>query len=134
MTIDDAQRLNSPACSASCAGRWNEEFDGTEKEKMMLRIVECEYPNPEYKYGIFYLGDHEIGRANKIEGGWVPNGKRKALPEEMAAKAMIDSAISKARRDEAHARKMLDALRMYCGGRLPPDGKVTPNAEVTGTP
>ena len=98
----------------------------------MLRIVECEYPNKDYKYGVFYLGDHEIGRAAKADGGWIPHGKRKALPDEMAAKAMIDSAISKARRDEANARKMLEALRMYCGGKLPPDGKVTPNFAIEG--
>lgn len=93
----------------------------------MLRIVECDYPNPAYKYGVFYLGGHEIGRAIKVDGGWIPNGKRKVLCDEMAAKAMIDSAISAAKREEAHARKMLEALRMYCGGKLPPDGKVTQN-------
>lgn len=35
----------------------------------MLRIVEFEYPDPKYRYGVFYLGDNEIGRADKADGG-----------------------------------------------------------------
>ena len=89
------------------------------KERRMLRIVECEYPNPKYRYGMFYLDDNEIGRADKADGGWIPRGKRKVLPDEAAAQVMIESIISKARRDEAHATKMLDALRIHCGGTLP---------------
>ncbi|MHB1641442.1 MAG: hypothetical protein ACYCS8_02125 [Acidithiobacillus sp.] len=85
----------------------------------MLRIVEFQYPDPKYRYGVFYLGDNEIGRADKADGGWIPRGKRKALPDVAAAKVMIESAILKARRDEARAMKMLDALRIYCSGTLP---------------
>lgn len=85
----------------------------------MLSIVECEYPDPKYRYGAFHLGDNEIGRADKADGGWIPRGKRKALPDVVAAKVMIESAILKARRDEARAIKMLDALRLYSNGTLP---------------
>ena len=91
---------------------------------MSLRIVECEYPNPEYQYGVFFLGPEEIGRADKIGDGWRLLQKKKVLPAEMAAKAMLDGEISKARQDEARARKLLEALRMYCGGSLPPDGRI----------
>jgi hypothetical protein len=87
----------------------------------MLRIVECEYPDGS-TYGVFFIGSHEIGRADRRDGGWRLWRARKVLPEEQAAKAMLDRAISKAREDEKHARKLLDALRMYCGGSLPPDG------------
>ena len=93
---------------------------------MPLRIQECEYPSGA-TYGVFFMGQHEIGRADKIDGGWRLFRARKVLPEEQAAKAMLDRAISKAREDEKHARKMLDALRMYCGGALPPDGGKPPN-------
>ena len=88
---------------------------------MPLRIQECEYPSGA-TYGVFFMGQHEIGRADKLDGGWRLFRARKVLPEEQAAKAMLDRAISKAREDEKQARKMLEALRMYCGGALPPDG------------
>lgn len=85
---------------------------------MTLRIEECEYPNGD-TYGVFFLGRHEIGRADKKPDGWVPFRKRKVLSAEMAAKAMIDSMLNAAKADEQHAKKMLEALCMYCGGRLP---------------
>lgn len=97
---------------------------------MPLRIQECEYPSGA-TYGVFFMGQHEIGRADKIDGGWRPWRTRKVLPEEQAAKAMLDRAISKAREDEKQARKMLGALRLYCGGALPPDGSKPPNARLT---
>lgn len=87
---------------------------------MTLRIQECEYPNGK-TYGVFFIGRHEIGRADKVEGGWIVWRARKVLPEEQAAKAMIDRLISKAREDEKHARAMLAELGKYCG-RIPPDG------------
>ena len=99
----------------------------------MLNITKCEYPNGSM-YGVFFIGRNEIGRADKTDEGWRVFGKRKTLSEEMAAKAMIDGAISKARLDEDHARKMLDALRLYCGGRLPADGMKTPNVKLSGSP
>ena len=82
---------------------------------MPLRIVECEYPSGAI-YGLFYIGNHEIGRADKLQGGWRVFGARKVLSEEHAAKQMLDRAIRSAREDEKQARKMLDALRMYCSG------------------
>ncbi len=81
----------------------------------MLTIDECQYPNGA-TYGVFYIGKHEIGAADKIDDGWRPFGKRKALSSERAAKVMIDKSISRARKDEAHAREMLEALRLHCGG------------------
>ena len=86
---------------------------------MPLTITECDYPNPAMKYGAFKIGAKLIGTADKVEGGWkLPHG-RKVLTAEMAAKAMLDRKISAARKDETEARKLLEALRMYCGGRLP---------------
>lgn len=76
---------------------------------MPLRIQEVEYPNGS-TYGVFFMGTHEIGRADKIDGGWRLRRSRKVLTEEQAAKVMLDRAISKAREDEKHARKMLLAL------------------------
>jgi hypothetical protein len=93
---------------------------------MSLRIQEYEYPNGA-TYGVFFMGRHEIGRADKMDGGWRLRRARKVLAEEQAAKAMLDRAIIKARDDEKQARKMLDALRLYCGGTLPPDGSKPPN-------
>jgi hypothetical protein len=92
---------------------------------MPLRIQECEYPSGAV-YGVFFIGRDEIGRADKIDGGWRLFRARKVLPEEQAAKAMLDRAISKAREDEKLARNLLAALRMYCGGSLPPDGSRPP--------
>ncbi len=94
---------------------------------MTLRIEECEYPSGAV-YGVFFIGRHEIGRADKKSDGWVPFRKRKTLSAEMAAKAMIDTMANKAKEDAAHAKKMLEGLRMYCGGRLPY------NVEFSGTP
>ena len=90
---------------------------------MTLRIEECEYPSGAV-YGVFFIGRHEIGRADKKPDGWVPFRKRKTLTAEMAAKAMIDTMANKAKEDAAHAKKMLEGLRMYCGGRLPSNGGV----------
>ena len=98
---------------------------------MPLRIQECKYLSGAV-YGVFFMGQHEIGRADKVGDGWRLFRARKVLPEEQAAKAMLDRAISKAREDEAHARKMLAALRTYCGGSLPPDGRKPPNLKFTG--
>jgi len=88
---------------------------------MTLRITECEYPSGS-TYGVFFMGRDEIGRADKIGDGGRLFRARKVLNEEQAAKAMIDRMLCKARNDEAKARKLLNGLRMYCGGRLPPDG------------
>lgn len=85
---------------------------------MTLRIEEFESQSGAM-YGVFFIGRHEIGRADKKPDGWVPFRKRKTLTAEMAAKAMIDTMANKAKKDAAHAKKMLEGLRMYCGGRLP---------------
>lgn len=89
---------------------------------MPLRIVECEYPNGNM-YGVFFLGIHEIGRAYKNDAGWVTFCKRKPVTAEMAAKAMIETMVRKAMADLAHAEKMMVALRLYCGGKLPKEEK-----------
>ena len=88
-------------------------------EMIELRVVEGEYPNGSI-FGTFYLGRHEIGRAAKTPAGWIPNGKRKALSEVMAAKAMIDTMFSKAENDRKHARRLLNDLRLHNGGSLSP--------------
>lgn len=86
-----------------------------------LRIVEAEHPSGSV-YGVFYLKHDEIGRADKIDGGWRVCRSRKVLHAEQAAKAMIDRLISKAREDEKRARKLLALLSADCGGSIPPDG------------
>ena len=88
-------------------------------QEITLRIVESEYPSGA-TYGTFYLGRHEIGRADKLPEGWKPFGKRKVLPEIHAAKAMIDALISKADRDRKFALELLHDLRLHNGGTLPP--------------
>jgi hypothetical protein len=93
---------------------------------MPLRIQEQTYISGA-TYGVFFMGTHEIGRADKVGDGWRLPRARKVLPEEQAAKAMLDRAISKAREDEKQARKMLASLRLYCGGALPPDGSKPPS-------
>lgn len=85
---------------------------------MTLRIEECEFPNGAV-YGVFFIGRHEIGKATKNPDSWIPFQKRKVLTAEMAAKAMIDTMSNRAKKDADHAKKMLEGLRMYCGGRLP---------------
>lgn len=85
----------------------------------MLRIEEGAYPAGG-EYGIFYIGKTEIGRAAKLPEGWRLHGKRKVLPTpELAAKAMLDSKLNALRVEEERTRKLLDALRIYCGGSLP---------------
>jgi len=74
-------------------------------------------------YGVFFLGIHEIGRAAKTDAGWVTFYKRKPITAEMAAKSMIETMMLRAKSDMAHAEKMLVALRLYCGGKLPKDDR-----------
>jgi hypothetical protein len=93
-----------------------------------LSVRQGKFPNGR-TCGVFSIGRHEIGIAEKVDGGWRLLHARKELPEEQAAKAMLDRAISKARADEKLARKLLDDLRKYCGGSIPPDGsKPIPSA------
>lgn len=84
----------------------------------MLRLEEDIYPSGEI-YAKFYIGSNLIGTAKKMPDGWLPFNKRKVLNAELAAKTMIDSMANKAKKDAMHAAKLLDALRLYCGGRLP---------------
>lgn len=80
---------------------------------MQLKIEFRTYPNGE-SYGVFYLGRHEIGKADQKENGWLLRGSRKVSPCEIsAAKAMIDRMIRKARNDAAHARNMMEELRKH---------------------
>lgn len=88
-------------------------------EMIELRVVEGEYPSGT-TYGVFYLGRHKIGTADKMPDGWKPFGKRKVLSEVMAAKAMIDTMLSKAENDRKHALGLLHDLRLHNGGSLPP--------------
>lgn len=84
----------------------------------MLRIEERVHPSGAV-LGVFFMGSHEIGKASKKAAGWVPLGKRKPLSEELAAQAMIDALAKKAQDDLAHANRLREGLRRYCGGRLP---------------
>ena len=88
-------------------------------KEIELRIVETERPNGQ-TYGVFFLGIHEIGRADKMLDGWKPFGKRNVLPEVHATKAMIDSLISRADKARVHALSLLNDLRLHNGGSLPP--------------
>lgn len=85
---------------------------------MKLKIEEHSYPNPDYRYGVFFVEGFEIGRANKKPGGWVLVRKRKVLTAAEAALAMVKANLkeaqlrkSKAAADEAGARMMLAALK-----------------------
>ncbi len=80
-------------------------------------------PKRQYVRSVFFLGIHEIGRAYKNDAGWVTFCKRKPVTAEMAAKAMIETMVRKAMADLAHAEKMMVALRLYCGGKLPKEEK-----------
>lgn len=86
---------------------------------MPLTITIHSYPNPAYQYGEFKLGSHSIGRAEKVEGGWRLAGKRRVLNDEAAAEALITRQVEKASAELAQAQRMLEALKLYCGGRLP---------------
>lgn len=52
-----------------------------------------------------------------------PLAKNQTPTSEMAAKSMIYTKMRKATADLAHAEKMMDALRLYCGGKLPKEEK-----------
>lgn len=86
---------------------------------MPLRIEEKALPNGD-PYGEFYVGKQLIGRAYKLEDGWRVFQKRKTMPTpEMAAKVMLDDKLNALKKEEELTRKLLDALRLYCGGQLP---------------
>lgn len=89
-------------------------------DEFTLRIVDGVYPSGS-PFHTFYLGSEEIGRAQKVEGGWMVGMKRKPLPTEVhAAKAMIDRMVAKAERDRDYAIDLLKILRRQNGGTLPP--------------
>ncbi len=96
---------------------------------MPLTITIHSYPNPAYQYGEFKLGPHSIGRAEKVEGGWRLSNKRRVLSDEAAAEALIARQVEKASAELAQAQNMLEALKLYCGGRLP---SATKKAEQRG--
>ena len=82
-----------------------------------LSIDEYDYPNPAYRYGVFKLGEVEIGCADKVSGGWTLRGGRKARSVRDAAIAMLRASVSdaqarraKAVADEERARLMLRAV------------------------
>jgi hypothetical protein len=84
---------------------------------MKLKIEEHSYPNPAYRYGVFFVEGFEIGRADKKPDGWVLARKRKAMTADEAAIAMVKANLKsaqlrkvKAAVDEAGARTMLLAL------------------------
>jgi len=80
---------------------------------MMLRVEEHQYPN-ESTYGVFFLGRHKIGQADRIDGGWRLNNSSKVYAsDEGAAKEMIDRLIRKSRNDMLHARNMMEELRKH---------------------
>lgn len=86
---------------------------------MTLRIEEHQYPVGS-TYGVFFIGRDEIGRADKMPDGWKVFNKRKTIPTpELAAKTMLDGKLNALRVEEEQTRKLLDRLRLYCGGRLP---------------
>lgn len=86
---------------------------------MTLRIEEQQYPGGG-TYGEFYIGRHLIGRADKLPDGWRVRGKRKTMPtSEMAAKVMLDDKRNALRKEEDLMRKLMEGLRIYCGGSLP---------------
>ena len=90
---------------------------------MPLRIEEQQYPAGG-TYGIFFIGAHEIGRADKLPDGWRVFRKRKTMPTpELAAKVMLDDKLNALRVEEDRVRKLQESLRLYCGGRLPSSTK-----------
>lgn len=90
---------------------------------MTLRIEEKQYPAGGI-YGVFFIGTHEIGRADKMPDGWVVFRKRKTMPTpELAAKVMLDDKLNALRVEEDRVRKLQEGLRLYCGGRLPSSTK-----------
>jgi hypothetical protein len=93
---------------------------------MPLTVTLHHYTNPQYQYGVFMIAGEVIGRADKVEGGWrLKHGRTIFETDELAAKALLDQQIAAARRQEAVAQKHLDALAMYCGGRLPTSARAT---------
>ena len=90
---------------------------------MTLRIEEKQYPAGG-TFGEFYIGKHLIGRADKLPDGWRVFNKRKTMPSsEMAAKVMLDDKLNAIRREEELTRKLMEGLRLYCGGSLPSSAK-----------
>ena len=84
----------------------------------IVKIEVLNYPNPEFKYGVFRIEGFEIGRAEKKPDGWVLPRKRKVLTAHEAATAMLRDRLKaaqalrlKAASDEYGARMMLLALK-----------------------
>lgn len=68
----------------------------------------------------FFIGKHKIGGAQKTDEGWIVHGLRKPrLTDESAAKTMLDLRINRLNVEIEQTRRLYDALRIYCGGKLP---------------
>mgnify|MGYP001312269026 CR=1 FL=1 len=90
---------------------------------MPLHIEEHQYPSGG-TYGVFFIGTSEIGRADKMPDGWKVFRKRKTMPTpELAAKVMLEDKLNALRVEEDRVTKLLEGLRLYCGGRLPSSTK-----------
>ena len=83
-----------------------------------LKVEETACPNPAYTTGTFKIGDVEIGRAQKFQGGgWILPGGRKERSEREAALLMLRANLrdaqdrqAKAAADEQRARLLLRAM------------------------
>lgn len=77
---------------------------------MSYRIVECNTPNGAI-YGVFYVDDHEIGRAYKGNDGlWTMFRNRKPQAADDAAKSMIFRMKREARMALDHAIRLENML------------------------
>lgn len=82
----------------------------TTNQSHELRIVECEYPYSPHVYGIFFVDDVEIGKADKAADGWTPYNRRKVFTAKQAAQLMLESKISAAKKEQKRATALLEAL------------------------
>lgn len=77
-------------------------------------IDEGTYPNGD-TFAVFLIGKREIGRADRVDGGWVPLGKRKILSLEQAALAMAKARLATARKEVKLAEEMIRDLASEVG-------------------
>jgi len=77
---------------------------------MGLRIDEQTYPAGG-TYGVFFLDEQEIGRADKVPEGWRPFRKVRTQPTAaLAAKVMLATTLQKLKAEEKRIRQLQERL------------------------
>jgi len=77
---------------------------------MALILEEKTYPSGK-KYFEFLVRGHVIGRADIVDGGYIPFHKKKPRDKKQAAKQMIDDHLNRVNNELIYWKKVMTWLR-----------------------